>query len=307
MVGVVGLGAMGSRIAARLLETGHQVAVWNRTAEKAAPIVALGAELAATPAELAASSRVVITMVSDPAALQATVSGPAGIAAGLAPGADVVEMSTVGPPAIQWLRSQLPAGVGLVDAPVLGSVAQAERGELTLYAGGSDESVGRVTPVLTALGTIVRVGESGSGAAAKLVANAALFAAVAAVGEAIAFARSVGLDDEVVDRVLETTPLGAEAARRRPLLAAGDYPPRFSLALAAKDARLILEAASASDAGPLRLIEGVQEWLAQAEQEGWGGNDYTAMLATITTSRPPESSPTMAARLQPGQGAAPPS
>jgi 3-hydroxyisobutyrate dehydrogenase len=196
MIGVVGLGAMGSRIAVRLLEAGHPVAVWNRTAAKAAPLVALGAERAATPSELAASSQVVITMVSDPAALQATASGPTGFAAGLASGADVVEMSTVGPPAIRWLRSQLPAGVGLVDAPVLGSVAEAERGGLTLYVGGSDDAVGRVTPVLTALGTVVRVGDSGAGAAAKLVANASLFMAVAAVGEALAFARSTGLDDE---------------------------------------------------------------------------------------------------------------
>ena len=288
MIGVVGMGAMGSRIAARLLETGHPVAVWNRTAGKAAALVELGAELAATPAELSASSEVVITMLADPAALRETVQGPTGIAAGLAPGAEVIEMSTVGPPAIRWLRSQLPAGVGLVDAPVLGSVAQAERGDLTLYVGGSEGSVRRVTPVLNALGTVVRTGDSGSGAAAKLAANAALFMAVAAVGEAIAFARSAGLGDDVVDRVLETTPLAAEAARRRPLLEAGDYPPRFSLALAAKDARLILEAAPA--AGRLRLIEGVHEWLDQAEQEGRGDQDYTAMLATITSS-PPERNP----------------
>jgi 3-hydroxyisobutyrate dehydrogenase-like beta-hydroxyacid dehydrogenase len=286
MIGVVGLGAMGSRIAARLLEAGHPVVVWNRTGAKATPLVARGAELAGTPAELAASSQVVITMLADPAALQATVPGPTGIAAGLTPGTEVVEMSTVGPPTIRWLRSQLPAMVGLVDAPVLGSMAQAERGELTLYVGGSDDSVRRATPVLTSLGTIVRVGESGTGAAAKLVANAALFMAVAAVGEAIAFARDTGLGDDVVDRVLETTPLAAEAARRRPLLDAGDYPPRFSLALAAKDARLILDAVSASDAGPLHLIEGVSAWLSQAEQEGRSGQDYTAMLATITASRP---------------------
>jgi 3-hydroxyisobutyrate dehydrogenase/2-hydroxy-3-oxopropionate reductase len=287
MVGVVGLGAMGSRIAARLLETGHQVAVWNRTGEKAAPLAALGAELAATPADLAASSQVVITMVSDPAALQATVRGPTGIAAGLGPGAQLVEMSTVGPSTIQDVRSQLPPGVGLVDAPVLGSVAQAERGDLTLYVGGSADAVERVMPVLTALGTVVRMGEIGTGAAAKLLANAALFMAVAAVGEAIALGRRLGLGDDVVDTVLATTPLAAEAARRRPLIEAGDYPPRFSLALAAKDARLIQEAASASSAGRLRLIEAAAEWLSQAEREGRGEQDYTAMLATITASRRP--------------------
>jgi 3-hydroxyisobutyrate dehydrogenase-like beta-hydroxyacid dehydrogenase len=286
MIGVVGLGAMGSRIAARLLDTGHAVVVWNRDAGKGQPLVALGAEVAATPAQLAAASQVVITMVSDPAALQATLSGPAGIVSGLKRGTQVVEMSTVGPSMIQQVRSQLPPGVDLIDAPVLGSIGQAEAGDLTLYVGGSAEAVRRVTPLLTSLGTVVPIGRSGTGAAAKLLANAALFMAVAAVGEALEFGRRVGLGDDVVDKVLETTPLAAEAARRRPLLEAGDYPTRFSLALAAKDARLILDAASASAAGPLRLIEGVQEWLAKAEQEGRGGQDYTAMLATITTSQP---------------------
>jgi 3-hydroxyisobutyrate dehydrogenase/2-hydroxy-3-oxopropionate reductase len=307
MIGVVGLGAMGSRIAARLLETGHPVVVWNRDAAKTEPLVARGAQRAATPAALAAASRVVITMVSDPAALQATVTGPTGIAAGLEPGTQLVEMSTVGPATIRQVRSQLPPQVDLIDAPVLGSVAQAERGELTLYVGGSADAVGRVAPVLESLGTIVRIGEGGTGAAAKLLANAALFMAIAAVGEAIELGHRLGLCDEVVDTVLETTPLAAEAARRRPLLEAGDYPTRFSLALAAKDARLILEAASASEAGLLRLVEGAGEWLSQADQEGRGGQDYTAVLATITGSRPPGSSPTMAARLRPGRGAAPPS
>jgi 3-hydroxyisobutyrate dehydrogenase-like beta-hydroxyacid dehydrogenase len=226
-------------------------------------------------------------MVSDPPALQAIFTGPTGIAAGLGPGTDVVEMSTVGPSMVRQIRSQLPAAVGLVDAPVLGSVAQAERGELTLYVGGSEDAVRRVTPVLNALGTVVRVGESGAGAAAKLVANAALFMAVAVVGEAFELGRRIGLGDDVVDRVLETTPLAAEATRRRPLLEAGDFPTRFSLALAAKDAGLIVDAASSSGDAPLHLIEAAREWLSQAEAEGRGGQDYTAMLATITTSRLP--------------------
>jgi 3-hydroxyisobutyrate dehydrogenase len=307
MIGVVGLGAMGSRIAARLLDTGHPVVVWNRDAAKAEPLVARGAAAAATPAALAGACRTVITMVSDPAALHAIVSGPTGIAAGLEPGTQLVEMSTVGPSTVQEVRSQLPPEVDIVDAPVLGSVAQAERGELTLYVGGSADAVERVTPVLTSLGTVVPIGGSGSGAAAKLLANAALFMAVAAVGEAIELGRRLGLGDDVVDTVLATTPLAAEATRRRPLLEAGDYPPRFSLALAAKDARLIHDAASASSADPLRLIEAAAAWLSQAEREGRGEQDYTAMLATITASRRPGSSPTMAARLPPGQGADPPS
>jgi 3-hydroxyisobutyrate dehydrogenase len=282
MVGVVGLGAMGGRIARRLLETGYAVVVWNRTPEKATHLVRLGAELAATPAELAASVPVLITMLADPDALRATVSGRSGIAAGIAPGTAMVEMSTVGPETIAWLRSRLPAGVDLVDAPVLGSIAQAERGALTIYAGGAPDAVCRVTPVLAPLGTVVPLGEAGTGAAAKLLANAALFMAVAAVGEAVAFGRRMGLDDRLLYRVLETTPLASETARRRPLLEAGDYPTRFSLALAAKDAGLILDAA---DGERLRLIQGAREWLVEAETDGRGEQDYTAVLATITGRR----------------------
>jgi 3-hydroxyisobutyrate dehydrogenase-like beta-hydroxyacid dehydrogenase len=282
MVGVAGLGAMGGRIARRLLETGHRVVVWNRTPGKAAPLVELGAELARTPAELAASVPVLVTMLADPAALRATVSGPHGIAAGIAPDAAMVEMSTVGPETIGWLRSQLPPGVDLVDAPVLGSIAQVERGELTLYAGGSPDALQRVSPLLAPLGTVVPIGGPGTGAAAKLLANAALFMAVAAVGEAVALGRRVGLDDEALYRILATTPLASETARRRPLLEAGDYPARFSLTLAAKDADLIVDAAAGER---LRLIEGVREWLIEADAEGRGEQDYTAMLATITRSR----------------------
>jgi len=270
---------MGGRIARRLLEAGHPVMVWNRSPAKTAPLVELGARAAATPAELAASVPVLITMLADPAALRATVSGPAGIAAGIAPDAAMVEMSTVGPATIAWLRSQLPTDVDVVDAPVLGSVAQVEHGELTLYAGGSPDAVQRVTPVLAPLGTVVPVGASGNGAAAKLLANAALFVAVAAVGEAITLGRRVGLDDETLYRVLATTPLAAETARRRPLLEAADYPARFSLALAVKDAGLIHDAAGG---GQLRLLEGVREWLVEAAAQGRGEQDYTAVLATIT-------------------------
>jgi len=103
--------------------------------------------------------------------------------------------------------------------------------------------------------------------------------AVAAVGEALALGHLMGLDDETLYRVLATTPLASETARRRPLLEAGDYPARFSLTLAAKDAGLIVDAAAGER---LRLLEGVREWLVEAGAQGRGEQDYTAVLAAIT-------------------------
>ena len=108
-VAVVGLGSMGSRMAAQLLAAGHEVVVWNRTAERAAPLVEAGATAASSPADAARSAEVVITMLADPAALRAVVEGPDGIAAGLGE-ATLIEMSTVGTETVAWLRDASPGG-----------------------------------------------------------------------------------------------------------------------------------------------------------------------------------------------------
>ena len=127
-VAFVGLGAMGSRMARRLLDAGHDLVVWNRSPEKAAELVRSSAALADSPADAALRADVVITMLSDPAALRAVVEGPDGIAAGLGSGGTLIDMSTVGPDAVGWLSGALPAGAQLLDAPVLGSIAEAEAG-----------------------------------------------------------------------------------------------------------------------------------------------------------------------------------
>jgi HAD superfamily hydrolase (TIGR01450 family) len=279
-VAVVGLGAMGSRIAARLLDAGHQVHVWNRSAGKLAPQIRRGMIPAATPAEAASRAELLITMVSDPQALRSVSEGEHGIASQAHPALTIVEMSTVGPEAVARLASALPAGTGLVDAPVLGSIAAAESGSLVIFAGGSVDRVERVMPVLSVLGSTVHVGPLGHGAAAKLVANAAIFGALGMLGETIALARALGIPAETAYQVLAATPLGAQAFRRRAAIEAGEYPLRFSLSLARKDARLINNAASAAGVD-LRLMRAVEAWLADAEQAGWGNRDYTAMLEAI--------------------------
>ena len=285
VVAVVGLGAMGSRIARRLLEAGHELHVWNRTAEKAQPLVEAGAVAAATPAEAAARAEVVLTMVADPAALRDVTEGADAVAAGVGEGATVIEMSTVGPDAVHRLASVLGERAGLLDAPVLGSRSEAEEGRLKIFVGGPSELVERWTPLLSVLGSPLHVGPLGSGAAAKLVANTTLVGTIGVLGEALALAEGLGLPREKAFEVLAATPLAAQAERRREAVESGEYPPRFALYLARKDAELVASAAREA-AVDLRLTEAARSWLAEAEDAGLGDRDYSAVLARILDRRP---------------------
>jgi 3-hydroxyisobutyrate dehydrogenase/2-hydroxy-3-oxopropionate reductase len=275
-VAFVGLGAMGSRIAQRLLTAGNELVVWNRTPEKAADLDRQGAVVASTPAEAAAHAEVVITMVSNPDALRAVTEGTDGVAAGVRGDATVIEMSTVGPAAVARLASVLPAGTALLDAPVLGSLSEAESGTLTVFVGGPSELYERIEPLLRALGTPVLVGPLGAGAAAKLVANSTLFGVIGIFGEALALADALGLSSDAAFRVLEATPIGAQVERRRRSIDENDFPPRFPLSLARKDADLI------ADTGVgLPVAAAARAWLVEAERAGHGDEDYSSVLAQI--------------------------
>ena len=277
-VAVVGLGAMGSRMVRRFLDAGHDVVVWNRTPSKVALLTDRGATAAKSPAEAARRAEAVVTMVADPAALREVTEGPEGVVAGAAPSTTVLQMSTVGVEPVTRLASALAAGTGLLDAPVLGSVAEAESGSLRIFVGGEPALVERWTPLLSTLGSPLHVGPVGAGSAAKLVANSTLFGVIGALGEALVLAKRLSLSQEAAFEVLASTPLAAQADRRRPSIESGEYPPRFSLALARKDADLILQAAAASGAD-LRVSEAARTWLADAQGAGWGDQDYSAVLA----------------------------
>lgn len=281
-VAVIGLGAMGSRIARRLLDAGHELVVWNRTAERAAPLVELGARPAESPGAAAREADAVVTMLASPDALRAVSRGSEGIAAGVRAGTTVIEMSTVGPPAVLELASTLPDGAELLDAPVLGSVSEVEAGSLKIFVGGDAALVDRWLPLLSTLGSPIHAGALGSGAAAKLVANSTLFGTLGVLGEALALADHLGLARDVAYEVLAGTPIGAQADRRREAIESGEFPHRFSLALAQKDADLIAEAAGDLD---LRLAPAARSWIADAVEARWGDRDYSAVLARILGER----------------------
>ena len=279
-VAVIGLGAMGSRFAHRFLEAGHQVIVWNRTPEKATELVELGAAPAASPADAARRAEALITIVADPPALKAVTEGSDGIAAGADASTTLIEMSTVGPAAVRWLASALPSEVGLLDAPVLGSLSEAEEGTLSVFVGGPAPLAERWTPLLSALGSPIHVGPLGAGASAKLVANATLVGTLTLLGETIALADRLGLTRDVTMDILQSTPLSLAAKRRRDQLETGDFPLRFRLALARKDAELVQEAAKAARVDA-RVLAAAATWYAEAEEAGLGDRDYSTVLRRI--------------------------
>jgi 3-hydroxyisobutyrate dehydrogenase-like beta-hydroxyacid dehydrogenase len=260
-VAVIGLGAMGSRVAQRLLDAGHDVVVWNRTRAKAEGFP----RIADTPAEAAGEADVTITMVANPQALRE-------VTIGIEP-KELIEMSTVGPDAIHELAKTVPT---MLDAPVLGSRSEAEQGTLHVFVGGPQGLFEQHESLLATLGTVHHVGELGAGASAKLVANSTLFGTIALLGEALRLADRLGLSREAAFEVLAATPVAAQAERRRAPLEGNDYPPRFPLSLARKDADLV------AGADPeLRLAQAARSWLADADDASWGDRDYSALLAWI--------------------------
>ncbi|MGW5878742.1 NAD(P)-dependent oxidoreductase [Nocardiopsis terrae] len=277
-VAFLGLGRMGVRMARRLVDAGHRVTVWNRTPDRAAPLLEAGAASARTPAEAVSGAEVVITMLSDREAVENVLFGPDGAASNLSPGTPLVEMSTIGPEGVRELRDRLPEGTRLLDGPVLGSLPQAEQGALRIFLGGSAEDVSGCEPVLEELGTVVHVGPLGSGAALKLSVNLTFVTATAAVGEALALSDRHGLDSGTVLDALSLTPLGALIDRLRDRVTSPQPPPTgFSLGLADKDLALAV-AEGARDDG---AVAGALTLLTSARKAGLGDQDLSTIVRHV--------------------------
>jgi len=284
-----GLGLLGTPIAGRLVDAGHDVTVWNRTRKRGRPLEGRGAAVAPTPAEAARGAEVAITVLTTPEALGEVVLGPDGLAEGLASGSLLLDMSTVGPDAVRDLAAKLPDGLELMDAPVLGSVVQATEGSLKVFAGGSDAAYRRALPLFELLGTPRHIGPMGSGAAMKLVVNSTLFPVMAAIGEALALGDALVLEQDAVLDVLGGAAIGPSVNSKRGRIESGVYPPNFKLETARKDAALV--AGAARDRGLELPLAGLsRDLLAAAEQDGLGRLDYSALVAHIrgTPARLPD-------------------
>ncbi|MFB9680711.1 NAD(P)-binding domain-containing protein [Streptosporangium vulgare] len=271
MISFLGLGRMGAPMARRLVTAGYTVKTWNRT-----PRAVEGAATAASPAEAVAGAELVVTMLSDPPTVRRVL---AEAAPGLRAGTVVAEMSTIGPEAVAGLRGLLPPGVGLVDAPVLGSVGPAEEGTLTVLAGGLPEDLARCRRALEVFGRVVGVGGPGAGAAMKLAVMGALVPAQVLLAETVAYAEATGVDTATLLAVLGGTPLGPLVERVRPAVENGPYETRYALGLAAKDVALAAH-------GTQTLAAAAGARLADAVAAGLGGADLTAIFAHVAAAGP---------------------
>jgi 3-hydroxyisobutyrate dehydrogenase len=275
-VAVLGLGAMGSAIAARLLGAGHELSVWNRTRGRDEELVVAGARRAGSAADAVRNAEVVITMVTDPPALEQVLLGDGGAAQAIPRDATLIEMSTVGPTAIASVVEQL-APVPVLDAPVLGSVPSVESGTLVILVGGERAVFERRTDLLSLLGTPIYLGPSGSGALLKLVNNAASTATLVALGELLALTDRFGVGTEVVLRSLEAGPLASLIKRWRPRLEGEDQSSYFRLALARKDLALVFDEAGREDT-ELTVAETAAARCDEAIEDGLGDEDFGAIV-----------------------------
>ncbi|HEY8114805.1 MAG TPA: NAD(P)-dependent oxidoreductase [Actinomycetota bacterium] len=275
-VAVLGLGAMGRAIGARLLGDGHDVRVWNRTPGKDDDLVASGARRAATAADAVRDVDVVITMVTDPPALEAVLFGPDGAAPAIPQSATLIDMSTVGPSEIASVVDRLEP-VAVLDAPVLGSVPSVESGTLVILVGGERAVFERRTELLSLLGTPIYVGPSGSGAWLKLVNNAAGTTALVAVGELLGLTDRAEIDLDVALDSLAAGPLASLIERWRPRLTGEDHASYFRLALARKDLALAFEEAERAGT-ELTVAEAAAARCDEAIGDGLGDEDFGAIV-----------------------------
>jgi 3-hydroxyisobutyrate dehydrogenase len=247
-IGIAGLGKMGSAIAQRLIEVGHDLTVWNRSLEKARPLANAGAEVAANPADVARNAQTVITILTDTAAIDAVYGAPAGLLAGDVTGKLFIEMSTVAPATETALAEKVRAkGAALVECPVGGTTGPARQGKLIGLMGGEPVDVERARPILDHLcRRLEHCGPVGAGAVMKLTINMPLMIYWQALGEALALCRPLGLDPARLMELLADTSGGPNVLKVRgpavaTMLKGGDIGPvTFDIESAVKDLRTML-------------------------------------------------------------------
>ncbi|MNZ77042.1 2-hydroxy-3-oxopropionate reductase [compost metagenome] len=240
-VGFVGLGVMGLGMTANLLKKGFEVAVYNRTPGKADALLALGAKELESPAAVAQASDIVITMISNDAAIREVYWGEYGIFAGARSGTTLIDSSTISPAlAVELAAAAAGIGASFLDAPVTGSKPAAEDGTLVFMVGGDKAALQGAEEVLLAMGRkIIPMGPNGSGATAKLAHNTIVGINVVALAEGMAIAASGGIDGSAFLELVQSGGAASRAAEMKgPKLLEGSYDVQFSLELMLKDLRL---------------------------------------------------------------------
>jgi 3-hydroxyisobutyrate dehydrogenase-like beta-hydroxyacid dehydrogenase len=282
-VGYVGLGVMGSSIVRRLLADGHDVTVWNRTREKAEPLLAEGACWADSPREVAASRELVFTMVTNTEAVRAVAEGEEGILAGLSPGAIYVDMSTASPANTRALAERVAAvGAAMLDSPVSGTSVTVDQGKASLMVGGDTEVFERARPVLQSIGPkVIYVGPNGSAVTMKIAVNLSLAVQMLAFSEGVLLAEKSGISREkAVEVMLASVIASPMVAYRGPLVLGHPDEVWFDCHMMQKDLNLALELGRQLEV-PLPTTAVTNELLTAANGMGVGGRDFAVLFDVL--------------------------
>ncbi|QZQ57244.1 NAD(P)-dependent oxidoreductase [Curtobacterium sp. TC1] len=274
---VLGTGAMGAGVAGSLLREGHQVTVWNRSADKAAPLGQRGATVATDPSAAVEHAEVVLLTLFDTDAVVDVLEQAAGDAPTDAVWVQASTIGVDGTATVVQLAAE--SGITLVEAMMLGTKAPAEQGKLTMLAAGPAADVDRVVPVLDAMGAkTVRAGERvGDGTALKLAANAWIASITAATGQSLALAAALGLDPQLfLDAIDGSASDSAYAHTKGASIIAGEFPAQFALDGLRKDIGLIADAARANGVSTT-LLDALGRVYADASAAGHGGDDIAAV------------------------------
>jgi len=278
-VAFLGLGAMGKPMASRLVDSGYLLTAWNRTPGRADELIKRGARVADNPRDAAAGSRVIVLMVSDPAAVSAVLGGDRGVLAGARQGSTVVNMSTIGPAdSLRFADECGTAGVRYVESPVMGSIGQATAGTLVAIVSGDTTAVADVSGMMLVMAKqIIRAGDIGQASTLKLVMNLLVGGTIELLAESITAAHRSGLPLELFRETLLSSVLASPfVGYKSPLLFERRYDPQFSTRLMLKDLDLML--ASAAEHGlelPATAI--IREQFARAVAAGLGDADAAAV------------------------------
>ena len=282
---------MGAAMVGRLVGAGNRVTVYNRTAERAA---GLGATVASSPRAATAEAGFIVVSLADDEAVRAVYSGEDGLVAGLAPGAIVLETSTIHPATVRDLAAAVSAqGAHLLDTPVSGSVALVQRGELAVLAGGDPAVLERARPVLAAFGSrITHLGPHGAGATMKLVVNSVVHGLNQALAEALVLAERAGVDRAAAYDVFAASAVAAPFVqyKREAYVHPRNTAVAFALDLVAKDLRLIGDLADSVGARMPQLATntGVVE---EAIRRGYGDRDLSALAEMLARSSNAQAAP----------------
>jgi 3-hydroxyisobutyrate dehydrogenase len=282
-IGFIGLGVMGAPMARRLVQAGHRVTVYNRTASRCEPLVAAGARAAATPRDAASGNEVVISIVTDSPDVEAVLLGPAGAAEGAVPGGVFVDMSTIAPEAARRIARTLgERGIASLDAPVTGGDVGAREGTLSILVGGEAAVLDRVRDVFAVLGKrVTHAGPSGAGQTLKACNQILCALNMVGIVEALQLARRGGLDQKLMVEALTSGAGGSWALEKLgPRIAGGDFAPGFMVKLIQKDLRIVQELARGLGL-PLEGTALAQRAFADNEAHGEGDLGTQAMYRVL--------------------------